>query len=90
MDFEWLRPKIRYIVIVIIILIVGFLVYQYRECNKKGKALGGAYKCDFFSSKPVPVLPLDEYYDISNGDCYHYIDFGSSMSIKKVSIDKCS
>lgn len=81
---------IKYGLIILIVLVLGFMAYQYSECQRKGKAKGGSFKCGCFSREPISILPIDEYYDIRGGECYHYIDFGDSMSIKKVGMDKCS
>lgn len=73
-----------------LVIIVGYLVLQYWECKKSGKASGKSFKCDMFKSKPVSILPIDEYYDLREGECYHYLDYGDRMSVRKVGMDKCN
>lgn len=80
---------LKYGLIVVALCILGFLAWQYSECQKKGKLLGGAYKCGCFSKTPVSIFPVDEYYDLKGDECFHYIDYGDTMSIKKVSMDRC-
>lgn len=90
MSWDWIRPKLKYVFFVLIILTIWFMISRRNDCQKKGKAKGGAYKCPLFASEPVSILPVDEYYDISKGECFHYIDYGDSMSIIPVSMDKCN
>lgn len=87
---NWLLSKWGYGLLIIAIVVFGILCYQYNICREKGKKSGGAYKCGLFSKDPVSILPIDEYYDISNGECFHYIDYGDRMSIKKVGMEKCN
>lgn len=81
---------IKYGLLILLVVALAIIAYQYSECQRKGKAKAGSFKCGFFSREPISILPVDEYYDVRGDECYHYIDFGDSMSIKKVSIDKCN
>lgn len=83
-------PWIKYGFLILLIAILGYMAYQYNECQKRGKLKGGSYKCGLFCKEPVSILPVDEYYDLRGDECYHYVDFGDSMTIKKVGMDKCS
>lgn len=87
--WEWLLPKIKWVAILVIVITLAFMVYQYNECQRRGKKEGGAFKCPLFCKKPEPILAIDEYYDESAGECFHYVDFGDSMRITKVGMENC-
>ena len=78
-----------YLLLTIAFIVLVCLAWQYYQCQEKGKLLGGAYKCGCFSKNPVSIFPVDEYYDLKGDECFHYVDYGDTMSIKKVSLDKC-
>lgn len=82
---------LKYGLLVVLVVIIGYILIQYFECRKRGKASRKSYRCEFCSDTPVPILPVDEYYDIGkDGECYHYIDYGDAMSMRKVGMDKCN
>lgn len=81
---------LKYGLLVVLLVVLGYFAMQYFECKKKGDASGKSYKCNFCSSVPVSILPIDEYYDLSGGECFHYIEYGDRMSIRKVGMDKCN
>lgn len=82
--FNW-----KYLLLIIFVIILGIIFYQYSECKKMGKKMGVAYKCPLFSTKPISIVAVDEYYDMRLGECFHYIDYGNTMSIRKVDIENC-
>lgn len=86
----WFTSKIWYFILIVVIAGIWIMLYQKSICREKGKKLGGSYKCGFFSKDPVSILPVDEYYDLSGGECFHYIDYGDRMSIRKVGMEKCN
>lgn len=78
------------IIVVVALIIIVYAIMQLIECRKLGKASGKDYKCRMFGSNPVSILPIDEYYDLREGECYHYLDYGDRMSVKKVGMHKCN
>lgn len=87
---DWFRSKWKIILAVLALVILVYAILQFIECRKLGKASGKSFKCSLFSSKPVSILPIDEYYDMREGECYKYLDFGDRMSVRKVGLDKCN
>lgn len=82
--------KLKYVLFLLAIIIIGVILYQYQSCKKKGDKLGGqAFNCGFLKSNPKPLKASEEYYKIKEGKCMRFTDYGASMNIKEVEMSYC-
>lgn len=84
---QWLKIGI---VVVIVIIVLVFIVWPYYQCKKNGRQMGVPYKCRMFSSAPITLKAVDEYYDMRYGKCYRFIDYGDSMSVRETDLENCN
>jgi len=75
--------------IAIVIGIVVLIILRYLQCRKRGKESGQHYKCNILCSDPDYMELETEYYMMRERKCYHVIDFGDNMSIRRVSLEMC-
>lgn len=75
--------------IALVLGIVGYVVYQYLQCKRKGRESGQAYRCKLFCGEPDFRLLEEEYYTMREGKCYRVFDYGETMSIRRVDLINC-
>ena len=68
---------------------VLLLVLRYLQCRKRGKDSKQPYRCKMFNGDPDWMDTEREYYMMRERKCYHVIDFGDNMSIRRVGLEMC-
>ena len=82
----------KYVRLGLIALGIGavlFLVLKYLQCRKRGKDSAQPYRCKFFDADPDWMEAEKSYYMMRDRKCYHVIDFGDNMSIRRVGLEMC-
>lgn len=75
--------------IIIVAGIVGFMLWKFWQCRKKGRESGEPFKCKLFCGDPDFRLLEEEYFTLKEGKCYRVFDYGDTMSIRRVAIENC-
>ena len=70
-------------------ILVATVLYKFYRCRQKGDESGKAFRCSLFSSEPTMLLALKNYTDMVQGKCYEIVDYGNSMSYRKVELESC-
>lgn len=78
------------IVVVIIIAILLWALVKNKKCKQEGNKLGMPFRCKFFDSEPITLIAEDHYYGKRDGKCYEFLDYGSNMKIRRVSMENCA
>lgn len=80
----------KYVLLAIIVIVIFyFAISKHKKCQQKGRGLNLPYRCKLFNSEPVTLIAENHYYGKREGKCYEFLDYGSNMQIRRVSIDKC-